>query len=330
MSRTALTLIVTLTLGMLLVTVDADAQRGARIPKIGVLQVGTLAGGAPLFEAFKEGMRELGYVEGQNVAYEHRFGENRTERLHEAAAELVRLKMDVIVTSTDQGIAAVKQQTRTIPIVMANSTDPIGTGFVASLARPAGNITGNSAMSPELSGKRLELLREVVPGLSRVAILWNPEIRGAVLDYHETERVAQSLRLQLQSVEVSRSDELDRALSAVTTGRAEALIVPAVNPVAFADRDKIARFAQRARLPSIFGTRDYVDAGGFMAYGPSVADQYRRAATYVDKILKGAKPGDLPVQQPTKFELAINLKTAKILGLTISQSLVQRADHVIQ
>jgi putative ABC transport system substrate-binding protein len=329
MSRAACTLIVMLTLGVLTVAVDADAQR-AQIPKIGVLQVGTRAGGAHLFEAFKEGMRELGYVEGQSVAYEHRFGENRTERLHEVATELVRLKMDVIVTSTDQGIAAVKQQTRTIPIVMANSTDPIGTGFVASLARPGGNITGNSAMSPELSGKRLELLREVVPGLSRVAILWNPEIRGAVLDYHETEGVARSLRLQLQSIEVSRSDELDRALSAVTTGRAEALIVPAVNPIAFVDRDKIARFAQRARLPSIFGTRDYVDAGGLMAYGPSVADQYRRAAAYVDKILKGAKPGDLPVQQPTKFELVINLKTAKILGLTIPQSLVQRADHVIQ
>jgi ABC-type uncharacterized transport system substrate-binding protein len=328
MRRTALTLIVTLTFGGLAVRVDADAQRGPQAPKIGVLQVGTQAAGAHLFEAFKEAMRELGYVEGR-VVYEHRFGENRTERLHEAAAELVRLKMDVIVTSTDQGIAAVKQQTRTIPIVMANSTDPVGTGFVATLARPGANITGNSAMSPELSGKRLELLREIVPGLSRVAILWNPEIRGAVLDYRETEGVAHSLRLQLQSIELSRSDELDRALSTVTAGRVEALIVPAVNPVAFANRDEIARFAQRARLPSIFGTRDYVDAGGLIAYGPSVVDQYRRAATYVDKILKGAKPGDLPVQQPTKFELVINLKTAKILGLTIPQSLVQRADHVI-
>jgi putative tryptophan/tyrosine transport system substrate-binding protein len=330
MSRAALWLTVTLTLGLLAVAVDADAQRGAQSPKIGVLQGGAQAASAHLFEAFKAGMRELGYVEGQSVVYEHRFGENRTERLHEAAAELVRLKMDVIVTSTDQGIAAVKQQTRTIPIVMANSTDPVGTGFVASLARPGGNITGNSGMSPELSGKRLELLREVVPGLSRVAILWNPEIRGAVLDYRETESVARSLHLQVQSIEVSRTDELDRALSTATTGRAQALIVPAVNPTAFANRGEIARFAQRARLASVFGTRDYVDAGGLMAYGPSVADQYRRAATYVDKILKGAKPGDLPVQQPTKFELVMNLKTAKILGLTIPQSLVQRADHVIQ
>jgi putative ABC transport system substrate-binding protein len=329
MSRAALSLIFTLTLSVFALAIDADAQR-AQTPKIGILQVGTPASGAHLFEAFKQGMRELGYVEGQNVVYEHRFGENQTQRLHEAAAELVSLKLDVIVTSTDQGIAAVKRQTRTIPIVMANSTDPIGTGFVASLARPGGNITGNSAMSPELSAKRLALLKEVVPALSRVAILWNPEIRGAVLDYRETEGVARSLRLELQSIEVSRSEELDRALSAVTTGHAEALIVPALNPVAFANRGEIARFAQRARLPSIFGTRDFVDAGGLMAYGPSVTDQYRRAATYVDKILKGAKPGDLPVQQPTKFELAINLKTAKILGLMIPKSLVQKADRVIQ
>ena len=298
MSRAALKLIVTLTFGTLAVPVDTDAQHGAKIPKIGVLQVGSQAGTAHLFEAFKEGMRERGYMEGQRVVYEHRFGEGRSERIHEAAAELVRLKMDVIVTSTDQGIAAVKQQTRTIPIVMANSTDPVGTGFVASLARPGGNITGNSAMSPELSGKRLELLREVVPGLSRVAILWNPEMRGAVLDYRETEGVARSLRLQLQSIEVSRSDDLDRAFSAVTTGRAEALIVPAVNPIAFENRGEIARFAQRARLPSIFGTRDYADAGGLMAYGPSVANQWRRAATYVDRILKGPSPVTCPSSSP--------------------------------
>ena len=185
-------------------------------------------------------------------------------------------------------------------------------------------------MSPELSGKRLELLREVVPGLSRVAILWNPEIRGAVLDYRETEGAARSLHLQLQSVELSRADDLDRAFSAVTAGRAEALIVPAVNPLAFENRTRIARLAQRHRLPSMYGTRDYADAGGLMAFGPNVADQWRRAATYVDKILKGARPADLPVEQPTKFELVINLKTAKALGLTIPESILQRADHVIQ
>jgi putative ABC transport system substrate-binding protein len=330
MIRATLALIVTLTIGMLPELLTAGAQPAAKLPRIGVLQVGTAAATQDLFEAFKQGMRERGYVEGQHVVLERRFGEGRPERLPDLAAELVRLKVDVIVTSTDQGIAAVKQQTRTIPIVMANSTDPVGTGFVASLARPGGNITGHSAMSPELSGKRLELLREVIPGLSRVALLWNPEIRGAVLDYKETESAARSLHLQLQSVEVSRADDLDRALSTVTTGRAEALIVPATNPLAYANRGQIVSFAQRNRLPSMYGTKDFADAGGLMAFGPNAADQWRRAATYVDKILKGARPGDLPVEQPTKFELVINLKTAKTLGLTIPPSLLRRADHVVQ
>ena len=330
MIRAALRLIVTLTLGMLAAPLTAGAQQAVKIPKIGVLHVGTAAGSQHLFDAFKQGMRERGYVEGQHVVFERRFGEGRGERVPEAAAELVRMKVDLIVASTDQGIAAVKRQTQTIPIVMANSSDPVGTGFVASLARPGGNITGNSAMSPELSGKRLELLREVVPRLSRVAILWNPDIRGAVLDYRETESVARSLHLQLQSVEVSRADDLDRALSAVTAGRAEALIVPAVSPLLFGNRRQVVSFAQKSRLPSIYGTKDFADAGGLMAYGPNAADQWRRAATYVDKILKGARPAELPVEQPSKFELVINLKTAKAIGLTIPPSLLQRADHVIQ
>ena len=201
---------------------------------------------------------------------------------------------------------------------------------MASLARPGGNVTGLSNISPELSGKRLELLREAVPGLSRVAFLWNPDVRGNVLDYKETEGAARSLRLQLQSVEVFRAEDLDRAFSAVTIERAQALVLPAVNPVAFANRGQIASFAQRNRLPSMYPTKEYVDAGGLMSYGPSLPDMYRRAAIYVDKILKGAKPADLPVEQPTKFELVINLKTAKALGLTIPQSLIRRADQVIQ
>jgi putative ABC transport system substrate-binding protein len=307
-----------------------EAQSAAKIPKIGVLQPGTAAGSSQLFEAFKQSMRERGYVEGRHVVYEHRRGENNRERLSAGAAELVRLKVDIIVTSTDEGVAAVKQQTRTIPVVMANSTDPVGTGFVASLARPGGNITGNSGMSPELSGKRLELLRQVVPGLSRIAILWNPDIRGAVLDYKETESAARSLRLQLQSVEVSHVDDLERAFAALTTGRAEALVVPAINPVAFSNRQHLAALAQKHRLPSIYGTREFADAGGLIAYGPNAAELWRHAATYVDKILKGARPGDLPVEQPSKFELVVNLKTAKALGLTIPQSLLQRADHTIQ
>jgi ABC-type uncharacterized transport system substrate-binding protein len=320
--------ITTLTGALLAVPLAAEGQQ-AKIPRIGILTPGTAAMTQDLFEAFRQGMRDRGYIEGQHVIFERRFGGDKPERLSDAAAELVH-KVDVIVTATDQGIAAVKQQTRTIPIVMANSTDPVTTGFVASLARPGGNITGNSGMSPELSGKRLQLLREVVPGLSRVAFLWNPDIRGAVLAYKETQDAARSLRLQLQSVEVSRGDDLDRALSELTTGRAEALIVPGLNPVAYANRGRIARFAQRNRLPSMYGTRDFADAGGLMAFGPSAADLWRRAATYVDKILKGANPADLPVEQPTKFELVINLKTAKALGLTIPPSLLQRADQVIE
>jgi putative ABC transport system substrate-binding protein len=276
-----------------------------------------------------QGLKEHGYVEGQNVVVERRFAEGKTERISELSAELVRLKVDAIVTSTDLGIAAVKRQTQTIPIVMANSTDPVGTGFVASLARPGGNITGLTGISPELSAKRLGLLKEVVPGLSRVAIVWNPDDRGAVLDYKEAENAARSLRLQLQSVEVGRADDFDRAFSVLMTGRAEALIVIG-SALAFTNRHQIVSLAQKNRLPAMYGQRAYVDAGGLIAYGPDLADAWRRAATYVDKILKGAKPGELPVEQATKFELVINLKTAKDLALTIPQSVLARADEVIQ
>ncbi|TMK77430.1 MAG: ABC transporter substrate-binding protein [Actinobacteria bacterium] len=317
----ALTLIVTLTLGTLAVPLTVDAQQAAKVPRIGVLHAGTPAGSSHFFEAFKQGMREHGYVEGQSIILERRFGEARVDRISEIAAELVRIKVDVIVTSTDVGIAAVKQQTQTIPIVMANSTDPVATGFVASLARPGGNVTGFSMMVPELSAKRLELLKEAAPRLSRIAIIWNPE---------ETQSAARSLCLQLQSVEVSGADDFNRAFSAVTNGRAEALIVSALNPPVFANRGQIASLAQRNRLPSMYGLREFADAGGLMSYGPNTAELWRRAATYVDKILKGAKPGDLSVEQPTKFELVINLKTAKALGLTIPPPLLRRADHVIQ
>jgi putative ABC transport system substrate-binding protein len=242
----------------------------------------------------------------------------------------VSLKVDVIVTATDIAIAAVKQQTSTIPIVMANSTDPVETGFVASLARPGGNVTGHSTISPELSGKRLELLKEAVPGLSRVAFLWNPDIRGAVLDYKETQGAARSLRLQLQSVEVLRAGDLDRLFSAITEQRAQALGVQTPNPVAFANRERIVNFTQRNRLPSMYGQKEFVDAGGLMSYGPSNADLWRRAATYVDKILKGTKPADLPVEQPMRFEFVINMKTAKALGITFPPTILIRADQVIQ
>jgi putative tryptophan/tyrosine transport system substrate-binding protein len=307
----------------------AEAQQAARIPRIGVLHPGAPATSSHFAAAFTEGLRELGYLEGQNIVVERRFGEAKAERLSDIAAELVRLKVDVIVTSTDPGIAAVKRQTQLIPIVMANSTDPVGTGFVASLARPGGNVTGLSSVSPELSAKRLELLKEAVPRLSRVAIVWNPDVRGAVLEYKETESAARSLHLQLQSVEVNRPDGFDRAFSAVTTGRAEALTV-ASSSLAFRNRGRIASLAQKNRLPSIYGLREFADAGGLMAYGPNYAELWRRAAAYVSKILKGAKPGELPVEQPTTFELVINLKTAKALGLTIPPSLLRRADQIIE
>jgi putative ABC transport system substrate-binding protein len=307
----------------------ANAQPATRVHRIGVLSPGAPVTSSQLDAAFTQGLREHGYVEGQNVVVERRFAEGRAERISELAAELLRLKVEVIVTSTDLGIAGVKRQTQTIPIVMANSTDPVATGFVASLARPGGNVTGLTGNSPELSAKRLGLLKEVVPGLSRVAIMWNPDDRGAVLDYKEAERAARSLRLQLQSVEVGRADDFDRAFSALTTGRAEALIVVG-SALAFTNRGQIVSLAQKNRLPAMYGQRAYVDAGGLIAYGPDLADAWRRAAGYVDKILKGAKPADLPVEQPTKFELVINMKAAKALGQTIPQSLLLRADEVIE
>src|SRR3989441_11118011 len=225
MIREALTLIATLTLGTLAATVTAGAQHAARVPRIGVLFASTPAATSPLLDGLRQGLREHGYVEGQHIILERRYGQAGVERMSDVAAELVRLKVDVLVAATDPATAALRQQTQTIPVVMANSTDPVGTGFVASLARPGGNITGHSSMSPELSGKRLELLREIVHGLSRVAILWNPAIRGAVFDYKETEGAARSLHLQLQSVELSRADDLERSFSSVTTSSAAALAV---------------------------------------------------------------------------------------------------------
>jgi putative ABC transport system substrate-binding protein len=284
---------------------------------------------APAIAAFRQALRELGYVEGKTFVLEVRYGEGRFERLPELARELVGLKVDVIVTSTDGAIAAVKRKTRTIPIVMLTSTIRSGPGWWRASRAPAETSQGSATSRRSSVGKRLELLREAVPGLFRVAFLWNPDVRGNVLDYKETENAARSLRLELQSVEVSSAEDLDRAFSVVTNQRAQAIVLPA-NPVGFTNRRQIASFAQRNRLPSMYATKEYVEAGGLMSYGPSLPDLFRRAAIYVDKILKGAKPADLPVEQPTKFELVINLKTAKALGLTIPQSLLRRADQVIQ
>jgi putative ABC transport system substrate-binding protein len=307
-----------------------EAQQAPKIAQIGVLISATSGAAASNLEAFRKGLREIGHVEGKTFVLLPRYGEARPERLPDLARELVTLKVDVIVVSTDLVAAAAKRETQTIPIVMTVSTDPVGTGFVASLARPGGNVTGLSNIAPELSAKRLELLKEAVPRLSSVAFLWNPDVRGALFDYRETEAAARSLRLPLQSVEVARTEDLDRAFAAIMEQRAQALIVQGPNPILFSDPGRVASFAQRNRLPSMYPNREYVSAGGLMSYGPSLTDPFRRAATYVDKILKGAKPADLPVEQPTKFELVINLKTAKTLGLKIPQSLLVRADEIIQ
>jgi putative ABC transport system substrate-binding protein len=326
MRRIGLVLVLILTASL-----AAEGQQAPKIPKIGLLTLATPAAAAPLVEAFRQELRALGYVEGKTFVLQIRYGEAKAERLRELARDLVALKMDVIVVAQDQAVAAVKREAgTTIPIVMSNSSDPVGTGFVASLAHPGGSITGLSNVSPELSGKRLELLRQVLPGLSRVAFLWNPDVRGNLLDYKETEGAARSLRVELQSVEVSSDEDLDRGFSAVMAQHAQALILPAGNAVAFSKRPEIASFAQRNRLPAMYPNNDWMDAGGLMSYGPSSAAMYHRAAIYVDRILKGAKPADLPVERPTKFELVINLKTAKALGLTIPPSVLGRADQVIE
>jgi putative tryptophan/tyrosine transport system substrate-binding protein len=306
-----------------------DAQQVPKA-KIGLLAASTPASAAFYVEAFKQSLRDLGHVEGTTFVLETRYAEGNSERLPGRARELVGLKPNVIVTVTDVATAAVKRETRTIPIVMVASSDPVGTGFVASLAHPSGNVTGFSSVSSELTGKRLELLRQAISGLVRVAVLWNPDVRGAVLDYKEAEAAARSLRLGLQAYEVSNPDDLDRAFSVMITQRAQAMILLATNSVTFSRRAEIATLAQRNRLPSVFQTMEYVSAGGLMSYGPSISVMLRRAAIYVDKILKGAKPADLPVEEPTKFELVINLKTAKTLGLTMPPSLLQRANQLIQ
>ncbi|HKW92374.1 MAG TPA: ABC transporter substrate-binding protein [Methylomirabilota bacterium] len=320
----------TLAGGLLAAPLAAEAQGKPEIPRIGLLSPTTPAVGGQFVAAFRKGLSEVALIEGKTCVLEVRYGQSRPERFSDLARELVNLRVSVIVASTDLVIAAVRRQTQTIPIVMAFSSDPVGTGFVASFARPGGNVTGLSGVSSDLGGKRLELLKELVPGLSRIAILWNPDARGAVLDYKETEAAATSLAVQLQSIEVSSEAELDRAFSGVPSRHAQAIILPGGNPVVFSKRKEIARFAQKHRLPSMFAVREYVDAGGLMSYGPSIADMYRRAAIYVDRILKGAKPGDLPVERPTKFELVINLRTAKALGLTIPPSILARVDQVIE
>src|SRR5262245_893631 len=279
-------------------------------------------------EAFREGLRKLGYVEGRNIRIEPRYSEGRDERLRDLATELVALKVDVIVTWGTPAARAAKGTTRTVPIVMAAVIDPVGTGLIASLARPGGNLTGVTSGAAELSGKNVELLTELAPGVKRIAVLWNPANPIQPVMFRETQVAAEAMRIQVQSVGVSDHNELDSALATITGERPGALLVLQDN-ILLANRKRIIDFVAKIRLPAMYERKVWVEAGGLMSYGVSFPDNFRRAATYVDKILKGAKPADLPVERPTKFDLVINLKTAKALGLTIPPSVLGRADQVI-
>ena len=323
--------IVTLALSILAAPLAANAQKPGKIPLVGVLQGGQApdpSDPGDVLNAFRQGLRALGYVEGQNIAMAHRFAEGQFERLPELAAELVHLKVDVIVTGGPAAVRVAQHATSTIPIVVAVMHEPVAMGFIASFARPGGNITGLAFQDTDLSTKRLELLKEVVPQLSRVAVLWDPSDGGATA-LRATERAAQALGLQLHILEVRGPDDLARAFEAAEKARAQALIQLA-SPLFGAHLKTIVDLATKSRLPATCYRRAFVVAGCLMTYGPSFPDMWRRAAFYVDKILKGAKPADLPVEQPMAFELVINLKTAKALGLTISPSVLFQATEVVQ
>ncbi len=322
-------IIVTLALTLLAVPGAAGAP-AAKVSRVGILWFGAPAAmSSSHLEAFRHGLRTLGYAEGQNLTLEYRSAARWLDLLSELAADLVLSKVDVIVAAGDPAINAAKQATSTIPIVMVASGDPVGSGLVASLARPGGNLTGLSALSPELIGKRLELLREAMPGASRVAILLNPADPANVLDLRAIQASARALDVQLQTLEVQGPDAFESAFAAMTKEGAEALMTLG-GPLTVTYRLQVADLAAKHRLPAMYDLREFIEAGGLMAYGPSLPDMMRRAAAYVDKILQGTSPGDLPVQQPVKFELVINLKTAKALGLTLPPTLLFQADEVLQ
>jgi putative ABC transport system substrate-binding protein len=323
--------IVTLTLSLLAAPLAADAQQAGKVPRIGFLSLTSPSDRPPLLDAFRQRLRELGWVEGQNIVIDYRYAEGRVDRLPDLAAELVRLKVDLIVASAGtQAATAAKNATETIPIVMIYVRDPVGTGLIASLARPGGNVTGVSGSAGlELFAKQLELLKETVPKIRRVAILSNPDNAYHQLAIREVNVAARSLGVQLQLLEARGPNEFDGAFAAMAKERVGALLVLS-DAIFSSHRTRLADLAARSRLPAAYGVRDSVEAGGLMSYGPSLLDSYRQAATYVDKILKGAKPADLPVEQPMKFELVLNLKTAEALGLTIPPLILFQADEVIR
>jgi putative ABC transport system substrate-binding protein len=307
----------------------ARAQQPTKIPRVGLLSTFSPSETRPWHQSLRQGLRHLGWVEGENISIEYRYAEGRLDRLPAIASDLVRLKVDLIFTDTTSPALAAKTATRMIPIVVASASDFVETGLAQSLARPGGNVTGLDQISPELGGKRLELLKELVPKLSSVVVLWNPENKTSTRNWNELQDPARQLGLPLQSLEVRNTDELDKAFEVAPKARADALVI-LPEPIFVANLKRIADFAAKNHLPSIFHLKEFADAGGLITYGPDRSDLFRRAAAYIDKILKGAKPADLPIQRPTKFELVINLKTAKVLGLDVPPVLLARADEVIE
>jgi putative tryptophan/tyrosine transport system substrate-binding protein len=307
----------------------AGAQQPTKVPRIGYLSATHPSSISARTEALRQGLRDLGYVEGKNIIIEYRFADGKLDQVPQDAADLVRLRVDVIVTAGPTDTRAAKEATATIPIVMAFDSDPVGNGFVASLARPGGNITGLSALSPEISGKQLELLKEIVSKLSRVAVLRNSTEPGNTQTLREVEIAAEALRVRVQYLDVIGPEDVENAFREARKGRADAVLVPAL-PILISRRRQIADLAVKSRLPVTYFRREFVEDGGLMSYGVSFTDMDRRAATYVDKILKGVKPADLPVEQPKKFDFIINLKAAKLIGLTIPPNVLARADEVIK
>jgi putative ABC transport system substrate-binding protein len=319
---------------LLAVTVLAEAQQPKKVPRIGLLIASSPSPASPRVEAFRQGLRDLGYVEGKDIVIEYRYGEGKPDRLPTLAAELVSLKIDIIVTGGSSPTRAAKEATVTIPIVMTQDIDPVGSGFVASLARPGGNITGLSNFAPELSGKRIELLKELAPNISRVAVLGALSLPANAQGLNaqalnEVRLAAEALRVKLQYLDIQNPTDIESAFRAASKGRAEAVLA-LPGAVLISHRTQIAGFAAKNRLPAIYYAAEFAEDGGLMSYAPNFADLSRRAATYVDKILKGAKPADLPVEQPMKFELVINLKAAKQIGLTVPPNVLARADKVLK
>jgi len=308
---------------------SAEAQQPTKIPRIGYLSATSLSTTAARVEAFRRGLNELGYTEGKDILIQYRYAEGKLDRVRELALELVRLNVDVIVSGGPAATGPAKEATTRIPIVMGQDTDPVGNGFVASLARPGGNITGLSTLAPELSGKQLELLKEIVPKLARVVFIGMSTEPGNAQALREIELAARAYGIKLQNIDIRDSKDIENGLREASQGRAGAVLVPQL-PILASQRKQITELAVKRRLPAVYGQAEYVDIGGLIYYGPSITELFRRAATYVDKILKGAKPSDLPVEQPTKFEFVVNLKTAKQIGLTIPPNVLARADRVIK